>query len=273
VIPEAFAYRRAGSVEEALGLLADGGVPLAGGHSLIPALKLRLSEPATLVDIARIPGLAGIRVEEGALVIGATTRHHDVAVSADVATHALVLAEAAATVGDQMVRNRGTLGGSLAHAAPHGDLPAVMLALGASIVLRGSSGERTLAADEFFIDYYSTALAEGELVTSVRIPGSQGRGAYVKFNRRTLDWALVGVAVSEGPGGWRVGLTGVAPTAVRARGVEEALRGGATVAAASLRAAEGLEPPAGLDGSAEYKRHLATVLVRRALERAGAGTG
>jgi carbon-monoxide dehydrogenase medium subunit len=267
VIPEAFAYRRAGSVEEALGLLADGGVPLAGGHSLIPALKLRLSEPATLVDIARIPGLSGIRVEDGTLVIGATTRHHDVAVSADVATHAQVLAQAAVTVGDQMVRNRGTLGGSLAHAAPHGDLPAVMLALGASIVVQGSSGERAIAADDFFTDYYTTALAAGELVTAVRIP-SQGRGAYVKFNRRTLDWALVGVAVSQSSGGWRVGLTGVAPTAVRARGVEEALAGGASFADASVRASEGLEPPEGLDGSAEYKRHLATVLVRRALERA-----
>lgn len=269
MIPEAFAYRRAGTVEEAIELLADGGVPLAGGHSLIPALKLRLSEPATLVDIARIPGLSGIHVDGGTLVIGATTRHHDVATSADVATHAAVLSQAAATVGDQMVRNRGTLGGSLAHAAPHGDLPAVMLAVGAEIVVRGSSGERTIAADDFFTDYYSTALAEGELVTSVRIPGSQGRGAYVKFNRRTLDWALVGVAVSQAAGGWRIGLTGVAPTAIRARAAEEALAGGSSLAEASLHAAEGLDPPEGLDGSAEYKRHLATVLVRRALERAG----
>jgi aerobic carbon-monoxide dehydrogenase medium subunit len=269
MIPEAFAYRRAASVEEALGLLADGAIPLAGGHSLIPALKLRLSEPATLVDIARIPGLSGIRVEGETLVIGAATRHHDVAVSADVATHAQVLARAAATVGDQMVRNRGTLGGSLAHAAPHGDLPAVMLALGAEIVVQGRSGERSIAADDFFTDYYTTALGEGELVTSVRIPGSQSRGAYVKFNRRTLDWALVGVAVSHGLGGWRIGLTGVAPTALRARAAEQALAGGSSPAGASLQAAEGLDPPEGLDGSAEYKRHLATVLVRRALERAG----
>jgi len=269
VIPEAFDYRRATSVEDALGLLARGGVPLAGGHSLIPALKLRLSEPATLVDIARIPGLSGIHVDGGTLVIGATTRHHDVATSADVASHAPVLAAAAATVGDQQVRNRGTLGGSLAHAAPHGDMPAVMLALGAEIVVQGQSGTRAIAADDFFTDYYSTALAEGELVTSIRIPGSQSRGAYVKFNRRTLDWALVGVAVSQGANGWRIGLTGVAPTAVRARGAEQALADGASVADASLRAAENLDPPEGLDGSAEYKRHLATVLVRRALERAG----
>jgi carbon-monoxide dehydrogenase medium subunit len=269
VIPEAFAYRRAGSVDEALGLLADGGVPLAGGHSLIPALKLRLSEPATLVDIARIPGLSGIRVDGGTLVIGATTRHQDVAASADVATHAAALAQAAATVGDQMVRNRGTIGGSLAHAAPHGDLPAVVLALAAEIVVQGSAGERTIAADDFFTDYYTTALAEGELITSIRIPGSQARGAYVKFNRRTLDWALVGVAVSHGQGGWRIGLTGVAPTAIRAQAAERALAGGSSLAEASLLAGDGLDPPEGLDGSAEYKRHLATVLVRRALERAG----
>lgn len=269
MIPEAFAYRRAGSVEEALGLLAEGGVPLAGGHSLIPALKLRLSEPATLVDIARIPGLSGIHVDGGTLVIGATTRHHDVATSSDVAAHAQVLGAAAATVGDQMVRNRGTIGGSVAHAAPHGDMPAVMLALGASFVVRGAAGTRTIAADDFFTDYYSTALEEGELLTEIRIPGGQSRGAYVKFNRRTLDWALVGVAVSQGGDGWRIGLTGVAPTAVRAQAAEAALAGGASLAEASLLAAEGLEPPEGLDGSAEYKRHLATVLVRRALERAG----
>ena len=269
MIPEAFAYRRAGSVEEAIALLADGGAVLAGGHSLIPALKLRLSEPETLVDIARIPELRGIRVEGDVLVIGATTRHHDVATSADVAAHAAALSQAAATVGDQMVRNRGTLGGSVAHAAPHGDLPAVLLALGAEVVVRGPSGERRIAADDFFVDWYTTALADGELVTSVRIPGGQSRGAYVKFNRRTLDWALVGVAVSQGRGGWRIGLTGVAPTAVRATGVEQALASGASVADAAARAGEGLDPPEGLDGSAEYKRHLATVLVRRALEAAG----
>jgi carbon-monoxide dehydrogenase medium subunit len=269
MIPEAFEYERPGSLDEALGLLAAGGIPLAGGHSLIPALKLRLTEPETLVDIARIPGLSGIGVDGGTLVIGATTRHHDVATSPDVAAHARALAQAAASVGDQMVRNRGTIGGSIAQADPHGDFPAVMLALGAEIVVRGGGGERTVAADDFFVDYYTTALAAGELVTSVRIPGGQARGAYVKFNRRAMDWALVGAAVSQGPQGWRVGLVGVAPTAVRARGVEEALAQGASHADAAARASEGLDPQAGLDGSAEYKRHLATVLVRRALEAAG----
>jgi aerobic carbon-monoxide dehydrogenase medium subunit len=269
VIPEAFEYERADSVEEALRLLGAGGIPLAGGHSLIPALKLRLAEPETLVDIARIPELSGIRIDGNTLVIGATTRHHAVATSSDVATHARALAQAAASVGDQMVRNRGTIGGSVAQADPHGDFPAVMLALEAEIVIRGSGGERSVAAADFFVDYYTTALAAGELVTAIRIPAGQSRGAYVKFSRRSADWALVGAAVSHGAGGWRVGLTGVAPTAVRARGVEEALAQGASVADAAARASEGLDPTAGLDGSAEYKRHLATVLVRRALEAAG----
>ena len=269
MIPEAFDYERPGTLDEALSLLGAGGTPLAGGHSLIPALKLRLTEPERLVDIARIPGLSGIRVEGGTLVIGATTRHHDVATSPEVAAHARALAQAAASVGDQMVRNRGTIGGSIAQADPHGDFPAVMLALGAEIVARGGGGERTVAADDFFVDYYTTALAAGELVTSVRIPGGQARGAYVKFNRRAMDWALVGAGVSQGPQGWRVGLVGVAPTAVRARGVEEALAQGASHADAAARASEGLDPSAGLDGAAEYQRPLATVLVRRALEAAG----
>ena len=249
MIPEAFDYERPGTLDEALSLLGAGGTPLAGGHSLIPALKLRLTEPERLVDIARIPGLSGIRVEGGTLVIGATTRHHDVATSPEVAAHARALAQAAASVGDQMVRNRGTIGGSIAQADPHGDFPAVMLALGAEIVVRGGGGERTVAADDFFVDYYTTALAAGELVTSVRIPGGQARGAYVKFNRRAMDWALVGAGVSQGPQGWRVGLVGVAPTAVRARGVEEALAQGASHADAAARASEGLDPCAGQDGS------------------------
>jgi carbon-monoxide dehydrogenase medium subunit len=269
VIPEAFDYERPGTLDEALSLLAAGGTPLAGGHSLIPALRLRLTEPERLVDIARIPGLSGIRVEGNTLVIGATTRHHDVATSPDVASNARVLAQAAASIGDQMVRNRGTIGGSVAQADPHGDFPAVVLALGAEIVVRGSGGERVVPGDDFFVDYYTTALGAGELVTAIRIPAGQSRGAYVKFNRRAMDWALVGAAVSQGPQGWRVGLVGVAPTAVRARGVEEALAQGASHADAAARASESLDPQAGLDGSAEYKRHLATVLVRRALEAAG----
>jgi carbon-monoxide dehydrogenase medium subunit len=269
MIPEAFTYERAGSVAEALEHMSRGALPLAGGHSLVPALKLRLSAPEALVDIARIPELSGIRMDGGALVIGACTRHRVVAESADVAANASALAAAAGGIGDQQVRNRGTIGGSLAQADPHGDLPAVMLALGAEIVAQGTSGTRTVAADEFFVDYYTTALGEGELITEVRIPGGQSQSAYAKFSRRAQDWALIGAAVSKGAGGWRVGLSGAAATAVRASGVEQALASGASVAEAAAHAGEGISPEPGLDGSSEYKRHLACVMVRRALESAG----
>ena len=268
MIPEAFDYVRASSIDEALAAMAHGARPLAGGHSLVPALKLRLASEDTLVDIARVPGLAGIAVEGSTLVIGATTRHHDVAASADVAAHARVLSAAAGGVGDQMVRNRGTIGGSLAQNDPHGDLPAVMLALGAELVVRSPEGTRTIPADEFFVDYYTTALEEGELLTHVRIPGGQAQGAYAKFNRRSQDWAIIGAAVSKTSAGWRVALTGAGPVARRAIGVEQALASGASVADAAARAGDGTDPTEGLDGSAEYKRHLACVMVRRALESA-----
>ena len=216
MIPEAFTYERAGSIADALEQIGRGAVPLAGGHSLLPALKLRLSAPEALVDIGRIPELTGIRVDGGTLVIGACTRHSAVAESPEVAANAAALAAAAVGIGDQQVRNRGTIGGSLAQADPHGDLPAVMLALGAEIVVQSASGTRTIAADEFFVDYYTTALDEGELMTEIRIPGGQSKGAYAKFSRRAQDWAIIGAAVSKGAGGWRVGLCGAGPTAVRA---------------------------------------------------------
>jgi len=270
MIPEAFTYERAGTVAEALEHMGRGALPLAGGHSLLPALKLRLSAPEALVDIARIPELSGIRVDGGTLVIGACTRHRVIASSAEVAAHAPVLASAAGEIGDHLVRNRGTIGGSLAQADPHGDLPAVALAVGAEIVVQSPAGTRTVAADNFFVDYFTTALDEGELITEIRIPGGQSQGAYAKFNRRTADWALMGAAVSKGAGGWRVALCGAAPTAVRAAAVESALAGGASAADAAPHAAEGISPEADLGGSTEYKRHLATVMVRRALEAAGA---
>jgi carbon-monoxide dehydrogenase medium subunit len=270
MIPEAFTYERAGSVAEALEHMGRGAIPLAGGHSLVPSLKLRLSAPEALVDIGRIPELSGIRVDGGALVIGACTRHAAIAASADVAANAAALAAAAAGIGDQQVRNRGTIGGSLAQADPHGDLPAVALALGAEIIVQGASGARTIAADQFFLDYYTTALEDGELITEIRIPGGQSQGAYSKFNRRAQDWAIIGAAVSKGADGWRVGLSGAGATAVRASGVEGALASGASAADASARAGEGIDPAPGLDGSTEYKRHLASVMVRRALEAAGA---
>jgi carbon-monoxide dehydrogenase medium subunit len=270
MIPEAFTYERASSVAEALEHMGRGALPLAGGHSLIPALKLRLSAPEALVDIARIPELSGIRVEGEMLVIGACTRHRVVAGSPEVIANAPVLSSAAAEIGDQLVRNRGTIGGSLAQGDPHGDLPAVALAVDAQIVVRSAAGTRTIAADDFFVDYFTTALADGELITEIRIPAGQKQGAYAKFNRRTADWALMAAAVSKGSGGWRVALCGAAPTAVRAAGVEAALASGASAAEAAARAGEGIDPEADLGGSAEYKRHLASVMARRALEAAGA---
>ena len=269
MIPEAFTYERAGSVAEALEHMGRGAQPLAGGHSLVPALKLRLSAPEALVDIGRIPELSGIRVDGGTLVIGACTRHRVVAASAEVKANAAVLAASAGGIGDQQVRNRGTIGGSLAQADPHGDLPAVALALGAEIVVQSASGTRTVAADDFFVDYYTTALEDGELITEIRIPGGQSQGAYAKFSRRAQDWAIIAAAVSKGSGGWRVGLCGAGATALRAGGVEAALASGASAAEAAAHASEGIEPSAGLDGSTEYKRHLATVMVRKALESAG----
>ncbi|MDX6538816.1 MAG: aerobic carbon-monoxide dehydrogenase medium subunit [Gaiellales bacterium] len=269
MIPEAFTYERASTVAEALEQMGRGALPLAGGHSLIPALKLRLSAPEALVDIARIPELSGIRSEGQTLVIGACTRHRVVATSPEVIANVPVLSSAAAEIGDQLVRNRGTIGGSLAQGDPHGDLPAVALAAGAEIVVRSAAGTRTIAADDFFVDYFTTALAEGELITEIRIATGQHQGAYAKFNRRTADWALMAAAVSKGSGGWRVALCGAGPTAVRAAGVEGALASGASPADAAARAAEGIDPEADLGGSSEYKRHLACVMVRRALEAAG----
>ena len=271
VIPEAFTYERAGSVAEALEHMGRGALPLAGGHSLLPALKLRLSAPEALVDIARIPELSGIRVDGGTLVIGACTRHQVIAASADVAAHARRAAAAAGRIGDQQVRNRGTIGGSLAQADPHGDLPAVALAVGAEIVVQSASGTRTVAADDFFVDYFTTALDEGELITEIRIPGGQSQGAYAKFNRRRPDWALMGAAVSKGAGGWRVALCGAGPTAVRATGVEQALAGGRIAPPTPPRTR-----PTGIDPRGRPRR-LDRVQAppgerdgRRALEAAGA---
>ena len=168
------------------------------------------------------------------------------------------------------MRNRGTIGGSLAQADPHGDLPAVALALGAEIVVQSASGTRTIAADDFFVDYYTTALEDGELITEIRIPGGQSQGAYAKFSRRAQDWAIIAAAVSKGRAAGASGCAAPAPPRVRASGVEAALASGASAADAAAHASEGIEPSAGLDGSTEYKRHLATVMVRRPLEAAGA---
>ena len=276
MIPAAFDYVAPESLDAALDALREGGEDakvLAGGHSLVPLMKLRLAAPTLLVDLRRVPGLTGIE-SNGAVRIGAMTRHHDVA------TGGVGLASmAAATIADQQVRNRGTIGGTLAHGDPASDLPAVLLALEGSVVARGGSGEREIAAADLFLDYLTTSLAEGEIITEVRLPSPDGWGAgYAKFNRRVEDWAMVAVcaAVRKAADGScedvRIGLTNMGGRPLRAPAAEQALRGrghdAAAIAAAAEQAAEGTDPPADLNASEDYKRPRARVLCKRALESA-----
>jgi carbon-monoxide dehydrogenase medium subunit len=277
VISVKFDYVAPQSLDEALAALRDGGADaklLAGGHSLLPLMKLRLAAPSLLVDLRRVPGLDGIRRENGAWRIGAMTRHHAVA------TGGLGLASTAAgTIADQQVRNRGTIGGSLAHGDPASDMPAVLLAAEGSVVIRGAGGAREVAAADLFQDYLTTAVGDDEVLTDVRLPALDGYGyGYQKFNRRQEDWAMVAVCalVKKAPDGScedvRIGLTHMGATPLRATAAEAALRGqpldAERIAAAAEQAAEGTEPPADLNASADYKRHLARVLCRRALEDA-----
>jgi aerobic carbon-monoxide dehydrogenase medium subunit len=272
MIPAAFDYVRAGSAQEAVSLLSQHGDDaklLAGGHSLIPLMKLRLASPAVLIDVARIGDLSYIRDGSDHVAVGALTRHHDIEHSDLLKTEVPILAHVAGLVGDPQVRHRGTIGGSLAHGDPASDLPAVILALGGTLVARGPSGERTIPADDFFTGFLETALAPDELLTEIRVPKVPGAGwSYQKFNRRALDWAIVGVAaVRNGTTG--VALVNMGSTPLRANAVEQALSQGASAADAALKAAEGTEPPTDLNASPEYRRHLAQVLVRRALQEAG----
>jgi len=273
VIPAKFEYRRAASLEEAWGLLEDGGEKaklLAGGHSLLPLMKLRLASPSVLVDIGRLKTLAYVKDEGDVVAVGALTRHCDLESNEVARTHVPLLAHVAGQVGDPQVRHRGTIGGSLAHGDPASDLPAACLALGATFVASSPSGSRQIPADEFFRGFLETALEPNEVLTEVRVPKATGVGwSFQKFNRRAQDWAIVGVAALAGsrPG---VALVNMGPTPLRARSVEEALAQGASVAEAAARAADGLEPPEDLNASADYRRHLAQVLVRRALEQAAA---
>lgn len=276
MIPAPFDYARASSVDEAVELLTTHGDEaklLAGGHSLLPLMKLRLAQPTVLVDIGRIGDLAYIRDEGGTVHIGAMTRHHDVAFSELVREQVPLLAEVAGQIGDPQVRHRGTIGGSIAHGDPASDLPAVLLALRGTLVVRGPSGEREISADDFFTGFLETALAPDEVLIEARVPAVPGVGwAFEKFSRRAQDWAIVGVAAvlgngSAGPG---VGLVNMGSSPLRAAGVEEALRSSQRASDAAARADEGTEPPGDLNASSEYRRHLAQVLVRRALERAGA---
>ena len=270
MIPAAFDYVRAESVDEAIELLARNGDDaklLAGGHSLLPLMKLRLATPSVLVDIGRCRDLAGVQADGDAVRIGALTRHVDLERSEVLRELAPLLAHAAGEVGDPQVRHRGTIGGSIAHADPASDLPAVLLALDATLVARGPSGERTIAVDDFFTGFLETALAPDEVLTEIRVQASPGQGwSFQKFNRRAQDWAVVGVAAVADRG---VAHVNMGSTPVRARGTEEAVRAGAGAADAAARADEGLDPPSDLHASAEFRRHLARVLVRRALQDAG----
>jgi carbon-monoxide dehydrogenase medium subunit len=275
MIPAEFDYVAPETLDDAIRALADGGEDaklLAGGHSLLPLMKLRLAAPALLVDLRRVPDLTGVRAN-GDVRIGAMTTH-----SALTRANAGLASAAAATIADQQVRNRGTIGGSLAHGDPASDLPAVVLAAEGTIVARGQGGEREIAAADFFRDYLETALAPDEVITEIRLPAMEGWSfGYEKFNRRQEDWAMVAVCalvrVQDGIcADVRIGLTHMGSTPLRATAVEEALRGKAleagAIAAAAEQAAEGTSPPADLNASADYKRHLARVLCRRALERA-----
>jgi carbon-monoxide dehydrogenase medium subunit len=269
MIPQAFDYERPQSVADAAGLLrkhGDGARVLAGGHSLVPMMKLRLAAPEALIDIGGIASLRGVSDAGSHIVIGALTRHADVAASDIVQAGCPILAQAAAGVGDMQVRNRGTIGGSLAQADPHGDLPTVLLALDGEVSVEGPDGMRTIAARDLFVGFLTTSLAPDEILTGVRVPEA-AHGAYVKFNRRAQDWAIVGVAaVIEGASA-RIALTGVGQRPVRAEAAEQAFTGTNAAEAAEL-AAEGISPPSDTAGSAEYRKHLVRVLTRRALEEA-----
>ncbi len=272
MIPAAFGYARPGSVAEAVELLAahDGDAKvLAGGQSLIPLLKLRLALPALVVDIGRLGELAGVRDQGDHLAIGALTVHSDLARDSLVREHAPLLAHAAGQVGDPQVRHRGTIGGSLVHADPAGDLPAVLLAYEGTAVARGPLGERAVPATELFTGFLESSLAPDEVLCEVRVPKVGPVGwSFQKLARRAIDWATVGVAVLHGQGLARVGLVSMGPTPLRARAVEARLAGGASPAEAAEVASEGTAPTGDAWASAWYRQQLARVLVRRALEEA-----
>src|SRR5215469_18980688 len=279
MIPAKFDYVRPSSVADAVNALADAGDDakvIAGGQSLLPLLRLRLAYPALLVDVGGLTELGGVRDNGGELVIGARTTHYQLVHDPLIAEHCGLLAEAASTVADPAVRHRGTLGGSLAHADPAGDLPAVVVALGGTMVATGPNGERQIPAGDFFVDYLTTSLGPSEILTSVRVPkfGKDWGYRYEKFHRTAQAWAIVGVAalarrsngqVAEA----RVGLTNMGSVPVRAAAVEAAAAGAEAsrdaLRSAAQHADEGTNPPADLHGAADYRRHLARVLTARAL--------
>jgi carbon-monoxide dehydrogenase medium subunit len=273
--PANFDYTRPATVDEAIALLTkhgDDAKVLAGGHSLIPAMKLRLAQPKVVIDIARIANLNYIRkASGGAIAIGAMTTHQEIETSAILRGSSPLLAETASCIGDVQVRNKGTIGGALAHADPASDYPAAILALDAEIDVVGPRGRRTITAGGFFVDLLQTALAADELLVEVRVPATAKTVAYLKTAQKASGFALAGVAVVVGPDGVKVGVTGVAAKAYRATAVEQALKSGRTaaaIAAAAAHAADGVDALGDIHASAEFRRHLAQVNTRRAIEQA-----
>ena len=267
MIPAAFDYERAKSVDEAVALLGrdEDAKLLAGGHSLVPAMRLRISRPSLLVDVGRLDELRYVRQDGDRIAIGALTRHGELARDPVLLQHCALIAETAALIGDPQVRHRGTIGGSVAHGDPASDLTTVLLTLDAEFVARGAGGERTIPAAEFFLGPFETALERQEILTEIRAP-AVAAGIYLKHVRRAQDWATVAVAAARVGDRVQVGLTSMGPTPLRARGVEEALAGVASPADAAARTADGTEPPSDVSASSEYRAHLAQVLVRRAIE-------
>jgi aerobic carbon-monoxide dehydrogenase medium subunit len=278
VIPAKFDYVKPSSVEEAVSALVQGGDDakiLAGGQSLLPVLRLRLAAPSLVIDLGGIAELRGIRDEGDRIAVGAMTSYYDIIRDDLVKEHLTLLAQATETVADSQVRHRGTLGGSLAHADPAGDLGSTALALDAEMVIAGQSGTRTVPAAEFFVDYFTTAIGEGEILTEIRFPKFTGWGShYEKFNRTAQSWSMVAIAAAVRTEGGsiaeaRVGLTNMGTTPIRARGVEEALVGqpatAEAVRAAAERVTEGTSAPSDADAAADYREHLARVLTGRAV--------
>ncbi|MBV9594439.1 MAG: xanthine dehydrogenase family protein subunit M [Actinobacteria bacterium] len=268
MIPAQFDYVRATSAEHALQLLGEHGDDaklLAGGHSLLPMMKLRLAMPSVLIDIAGLPDLSGVRRDGDDVVIGALTKHGELAASEILEREAPLVAHAAGLVGDPQIRHRGTIGGSLAHADPAADLPSALLASDGWLELQGPEGTRRVAVDDFFTGYFETVLQPDELVVAIGTPRRMGAGwGYEKFTRRANDWGIVTVATVGG----RVALGNMGPTSLRARATEQALARGASIPDAAELAAEGTEPVTDLHADGEYRSHLARVLTRRALTRA-----
>jgi carbon-monoxide dehydrogenase medium subunit len=266
VFPASFEYVKANSIRDAISILSDDddAKVLAGGHSLLPLMKLRLAAPGTLVDIGGIRELSYIEDKGDHIAIGALTRHHDIEHSGLLKESVPFLSYVASLVGDPSVRHRGTIGGSISHGDGASDLPAAVLALDGDLVVEGPSGERIIKASEFFIGFLETALGQGEILKEIRVPKITGGWSYQKFNRRAQDWAIVGVAAVS-VGETKVSLVNMGSVPLRAYATEETLKNGGSIEEASEKASEGLQPPSDLNASAEYRKHLAKVLVNRAL--------